>query len=165
MRIDRKISLGCGFSKRRTSSTVSGAPEASPRTEAASASDDSPLRRAASAWRRLALLPVLALLLGALGLFAAAPAMAQTVELSATTYEVSESAGTFAITVNLSVASSSTRAVVVRISNGTARWGHDFGSTSDQGRTARSYSFTINAGQTSASRSIPIINDSVAEPE
>ena len=122
-------------------------------------------RRAASAWRRLALLPVLALVLGALCLLDAAPAMAQTVELSATTYEVSESAGTFAITVNLSVASSSTRAVVVRISNGTARWGHDFGSTSDQGRTARSYSFTINAGQTSASRSIPIINDSVAEPD
>ncbi len=34
-------------------------------------------RRAASAWRRPALLPVLALLLGALGLFAAAPAQAQ----------------------------------------------------------------------------------------
>ncbi len=36
-----------------------------------------PARRSASPWRRLALLPALALLLGALGLFAAAPAQAQ----------------------------------------------------------------------------------------
>ena len=41
-------------------------------------------RRSASAWRRPARLPVLALLLGALGLFAAAPAAAQTTVWSAT---------------------------------------------------------------------------------
>ncbi len=41
-------------------------------------------RRAASPWRRPAPLPVLALLLGALGLFAAAPAAAQTTVWSAT---------------------------------------------------------------------------------
>ena len=41
-------------------------------------------RRAASPWRRPARLPVLALLLGALGLFAAAPAQAQTTIWSAT---------------------------------------------------------------------------------
>ncbi len=41
-------------------------------------------RRAASPWRRPALLPVLAALLGALGLFAAAPAAAQTPIWSAT---------------------------------------------------------------------------------
>ncbi len=41
-------------------------------------------RRAASPWRRLALLPVLALVLGALGLFAAAPAQAQSQIWSAT---------------------------------------------------------------------------------
>ncbi len=41
-------------------------------------------RRAGSPWRRLALLPVLALLLGALGLFAAAPAAAQITVWSAT---------------------------------------------------------------------------------
>ncbi len=41
-------------------------------------------RRAASPWRRPALLPVLALVLGALGLFAAAPAAAQSTIWSAT---------------------------------------------------------------------------------
>ncbi len=43
-----------------------------------------PARRAASPWRRPALLPVLALVLGALGLFAAAPAQAQSQIWSAT---------------------------------------------------------------------------------
>ncbi len=51
-------------------------------------------RRAASAWPRPALLPVLALLFGALGLFAAAPAAAQTPIWSAT-LTVDESGGFF----------------------------------------------------------------------
>ncbi len=51
-------------------------------------------RRALSPWRRLALLPVLALVLGALGLFGAAPAQAQTTVWSAT-LTVSEDGGYF----------------------------------------------------------------------
>ncbi len=50
-------------------------------------------RRAASAWRRPALLPVLALLLGALGLFAAAPAAAQTTVWSSVLTVNAEGAG------------------------------------------------------------------------
>ncbi len=56
-------------------------PSAAPRGRGAAPAGS---RRAASPWRRPALLPVLALLLGALGLFAAAPAQAQTTVWSAT---------------------------------------------------------------------------------
>ena len=51
-------------------------------------------RRAASAWRRPARLPVLALLLGALGLFAAAPAQAQS-QIWSATLTVDEDSGYF----------------------------------------------------------------------
>ena len=86
------------------------------------------------------------------------PASYTMVAFSATTYSVTENAGSATITVNLSAAISETATVDYATSDGTATKGSDY--------TAVTGTLTFGAGETSQSFDVPIIDDSdIEDPE
>jgi uncharacterized repeat protein (TIGR01451 family) len=79
------------------------------------------------------------------------------VYFSGSSYQVGEGGGSATITVTLNVANPTTAVTVVySTADGTATAGSDY--------TAQTATLTIPAGQTSASFTIPIINDALSEP-